>query len=115
MSDYFKEFLSIIKQVIKLHKKKNSDYANEEPLSNFMMCEKMGIPAWQGVLIRITDKVSRLCTFANRGNYEVSDERVEDTFLDLIVYGIIGLLLYKRRRYNDHKTGDDNIINELTL
>lgn len=106
MNNYFKEFISIIKQVVKLHKFKNADYANEEPLSNFRMCEKMGIPAWKGVLVRISDKISRLFTFAKRGSYEVVEEKVEDTFLDLVVYGIIGLILYKRaqKEDNEHKT-----------
>jgi len=57
------------------------------------MCEYMEIPAWQGVVIRLTDKIARLMTFARKGTLQ--NESVEDTFRDIAVYAILGLILYQ--------------------
>jgi hypothetical protein len=48
----------------------------------------------------MTDKISRLITFAKNGRFEVVDEALKDTIVDLINYSI---LLYA---YNTEKTGD---------
>jgi hypothetical protein len=37
----------------------------------------------------MTDKMSRLSTFANKGKLVVEDEGVQDTLLDLINYSIL--------------------------
>jgi hypothetical protein len=55
----------------------------------------MGIPAWKGVLVRISDKFSRLCAFARQETLKVSDENIEDTLIDLANYCLICVLLYK--------------------
>jgi len=90
------EFYKLLDKIAELHSAKNHDYAGDDPLSNFMLSEKMGIPAWKGVLVRISDKVSRLWSFAKKGEYKVQDEKVEDTLMDLAVYAIITILLFKR-------------------
>ena len=41
-------FNEIVKGMVELHDRKNRDYAGNEYLSNFLMCERMGIPAWKG-------------------------------------------------------------------
>ena len=45
-------FHEIVKEMLEIHDKKNRDYAGEEYLSNFMMCERMGVSPWKGCLIR---------------------------------------------------------------
>lgn len=90
-SDRFEE---IIQELMELHAKKAADYgADLDPLFNLRMCEYMGIPAWQGVVIRLTDKIARLMTFARKGTLQ--NESVEDTFRDIAVYAILGLILYQ--------------------
>jgi hypothetical protein len=44
------------------------------------------------------DKYSRLCSFANKEEYKVKDENIEDTLLDLAIYSIICSILYKEKR-----------------
>ncbi|MGH8522888.1 MAG: hypothetical protein ACREXY_01295, partial [Gammaproteobacteria bacterium] len=51
------------------------------------------VPEWVGAMIRATDKVRRLQTFARKGS--LSNEGAEDAFLDLAVYAIIGLVLFR--------------------
>jgi hypothetical protein len=104
-------FYELIEEIKEIHSNKNKDYAGDNPLSNFMMCERMGIPAWKGVLIRISDKFSRLCSFANTEEFKVKDESVEDTLKDLAVYSLICLILFKEKKLTDKVK--DNIDNEI--
>lgn len=74
-------------------KKKNHDYAGnsgEQPFANFERCEAMGIcNTEQGFLVRITDKVSRLSTFANAGKLVVDNEGYRDAILDIMNYCVL--------------------------
>lgn len=98
------DFYKILDELAELHSLKNSDYANRDPLSNLKMCELGGIPGWKGVIVRLTDKISRLLTFSERESYQVKDESVEDTFKDLAVYGILGLILYRESKAKSSET-----------
>ncbi len=77
----------------KLMANKNHDYAGSEgvtPFKNFTMCEAAGIcPTEKGILVRMTDKMSRLANYLDRGELKVTDESFDDTLLDLINYSII--------------------------
>ena len=77
-----------------LMEKKNHDYsggaASEDPFLNFTRVERLGITdTKRGFLVRLTDKLSRLITFVDTGVYEVPDEKVEDTILDMINYSVL--------------------------
>lgn len=91
------EFYKILDELKGLHSRKNQDYANEDPLSNLKMCERGGLPGWKGVIVRLTDKISRLLSFMSRESYAVKDESVEDTLRDTAVYAILALILYRER------------------
>ena len=91
-------FNEMLKEMQELHNSKNHDYAGENPLGNLEMCEAGGIPAWKGVIVRLTDKMARLLTFCRKEEYLVKDESVEDTFRDMSIYAILGLILYRTRR-----------------
>jgi len=91
------DFYKLIDELKDIHSVKNHDYAGDDPLSNFMICEKMGIPAWKGVLIRISDKFSRLCSFARKQELKVKDENIEDTLKDMAIYALICIILYRER------------------
>jgi hypothetical protein len=92
------EFYKILDELRDLHSRKNHDYAGDDPLSNLKMCEKGGIAGWKGVVVRLTDKISRLLNFAKKGEFQVKDESVEDTFRDTAIYGILGLILYRESK-----------------
>lgn len=92
------EFYKIIDELKELHSKKSKDYNSEnDPMSNFKICEKAGIPAWKGIVVRLSDKFSRLLSFCKREEFEVNDESVEDTLRDLANYSILCMVAYRER------------------
>ncbi len=89
-------FYEMLTELQDLHDRKNHDYAGDgDPLRNLRMCEACGIPAWQGVVVRLTDKLSRLQGFMRQGELHVKDESVVDTFRDTAVYSILGAILFE--------------------
>jgi hypothetical protein len=92
------EFYKILDELRDLHSRKNHDYAGDDPLSNLKMCEVGGLAGWKGVVVRLTDKISRLLTFMKKGEFQVKDESVEDTFKDAAIYSILGLVLYRESK-----------------
>lgn len=79
--------------------KKNKDYSGtDDEYGNLRACERLGIPAWKGVIIRLQDKFTRLENgFRKNGEMAVVDETIQDTFRDIAVYAILGGLLYQKR------------------
>jgi hypothetical protein len=79
--------------------KKNRDYAGNdglEPFANFTRVESMGICSTEkGMLVRMTDKMSRLSSFFESGELHVKDESFEDTIVDIINYSV---LIYAYRK-----------------
>lgn len=94
-------FYEIIEELKDLHSRKNHDYAGNDPLMNLRLCELGGLPGWKGIVVRLTDKISRLLTFMKMGKFLVKDESVEDTFRDAAVYAILGLILYREGKKGD--------------
>lgn len=91
-----KDFYKLIDELKEIHSRKNHDYAGvEDPLKNFRISENMGIPAWKACLVRISDKFSRLCSFAKQDELKVKDENIEDTLKDMAIYAIIDIILYR--------------------
>lgn len=75
---------------------KGHDYAGaDDRFSNFRLCEAMGIPVWKGIVIRMSDKLSRIMCFAKTDAFKVKDESVEDTLLDLANYCLLCLCAYR--------------------
>lgn len=84
---------------------KNSDYTGdtEDPFSNFTTVEKLGIASTeQGFLTRMSDKMKRIISFVNKGDYLVKDESVQDTLMDFANYCII-LAAYLRSKHDGTK------------
>lgn len=80
----FKLHDEMCKEAKALMRKKNSDYSTEEdPFRNFRMFGTLGF------LVRMSDKLARLRTFAERGKFDVSDESCRDSLIDLINYSIL--------------------------
>lgn len=89
------DFEEILDMMASLHRSKSQDYSGvTDPYANMRECEKMGIPAWKGSLVRLTDKMSRAMAFANKGS--VNHEGIEDTFIDIANYAVITLVLYRQ-------------------
>lgn len=89
-------FESIMSELVQLHKIKNHDYAGSDNyLSNYTASKRMGIPAWINTILRLQDKMARLENFAKTKELHVKGESIEDTFKDMAVISILGLILYR--------------------
>jgi len=89
-------FYGLLVKMAKLHSRKNHDYAGEgNPLRNFYKCKEQGLEPWRGVMVRLSDKWSRLESFCRQGKLEVKDESVVDTLMDNAVYSLLAILLFE--------------------
>jgi len=101
-------FGTLLDEIKALHDSKNHDYAeNDDPLSNLRRSEAFGIPAWKGVLVRLTDKWSRIEQLA--AGKEPKHESLRDSLIDNAVYSLLAVLLLdeqeRARREVAHKPG----------
>jgi len=87
-------FELVLQELLEMQSRKGKDYGRDsDPLANLVDAETFGIPAWIGTMIRANDKMSRIKTFVRRG--ELANESVEDSLIDLAVYTIHALRLYR--------------------
>lgn len=88
-------FHEILAELGALHDKKQADYGSDtDPFANVRASGEWGIQPWVGALLRLNDKVKRLQQFARKGM--LANESAEDSFRDIAVYAIIGLVLYEQ-------------------
>gem|GEM_PF-2203006 len=81
-------------EAAKVHRKKNLDYGGGDPFGNFKGVEEFGMEPWLGVIVRLSDKVSRVAVLAKSNELgHVEDESIEDTLLDLGNYSLICLAM----------------------
>jgi hypothetical protein len=91
-------FKDTLDAMLLLHDRKQKDYGtSESPFANVRASESFGIPAWIGCAIRTNDKFRRLMTATNQwledGKVNLSNESLEDAWLDAAVYCVIGYLM----------------------
>ena len=90
-------FLEIVDEIVAMHNKKQADYGRTgDPFANVRASSDFGVDAWKGCMIRANDKMRRIQSFAVKGSLE--NESLEDSLLDLAVYSIIGLVLFREGR-----------------
>lgn len=83
------------KRMIDITKKKNADYsgAGDDPFANFRQVGHLiqTIPQIVeiGMITRMSDKMSRIASFVEKGELQVKDESVQDTLLDVANYAIL--------------------------
>lgn len=93
-------------RMIEITKKKNADYsgAGTDPFANFRQVGHLiqNIPQIVeiGMLTRMSDKMSRIASFVEKGELQVKDESVQDTLLDVANYAILfmGILEDKKQQ-----------------
>lgn len=108
-------FYQILEEMAELHAAKNADYGGDlDPLLNLREVEKVGIPAWKGVIVRLTDKMSRLQSYARKETFAVKDEGLKDTFKDMAIYAVLGMILFENTPVKRPIFPDPNIIAKMS-
>ncbi len=94
-----KEFQKIQKEMYELFARKHMDYGlNNIALGgDILHSEEDKKFSLTGLCIRLTDKISRLKNLLINGRSFVVGEGMEDTFIDIANYGIIGLLVGRNK------------------
>lgn len=90
-------YLDLLEEMKDLHIRKNSGYAGDspDPWANFRMSEAFGVPAFLGVLARMSDKYVRITNLVKNPKNEKVGESIKDTLMDLSAYALIALLIYE--------------------
>jgi len=90
-------FFDLCDDLKEMHRRKSRDYgcpSGEDPLANIRNGAKfVGIPAWKGAMVRLSDKVTRLAAYNATGRLE--NESLEDNLIDLASYALLALLLHR--------------------
>ena len=96
------KFYALLDEIKDLHDRKNSNYAGDggDPFANFRECEDFGIPAWKGVLTRMSDKWMRIKNLADGIEDKVGESMI-DTLTDLAVYSLICRILVEEAQENE--------------
>ena len=88
-----KEFIDLHKEFSeKMHElvlRKNADYtgSSSSPFANFEGSNPFyKVPAVVGITERYKDKITRIKNYLESGEFKVTDETLEDTFLDAANY-----------------------------
>lgn len=88
------EYKRIGNEMYEMFAAKHMDYGlNNIALGGDLTDEKDKKFSLTGLCIRLTDKISRLKNLLANGKNYVKGEGMEDTFIDIANYGIIGLLV----------------------
>tara|TARA_B100000927_G_C16370471_1_gene431244 strand:+ start:423 stop:854 length:432 start_codon:yes stop_codon:yes gene_type:complete len=93
-----KEFKNIQFEMYEMFAAKHMDYGlNNISLGGDLKNEADKKFSLTGLAIRLTDKISRLKNLLVNGKNFVKGEGMEDTFIDIANYGIIGLLVGRNK------------------
>ena len=94
-----KEFQKIQQEMYEMFARKHLDYGlNNIALGgDIVNNERDKKFSLTGLAIRLTDKISRLRNLMVNGKNYVEGEGMEDTFIDIANYGIIGLLVGRNK------------------
>ena len=92
------EFKRISEEMYELFAAKHMDYGlNNISLGGDLTNANDKNFSLTGLAIRLTDKISRLRNLLINGKNYVKGEGMEDTFMDISNYGIIGLLVGRNK------------------
>ena len=90
-------FSSILAEMQAMHDRKSQDYGGITGTDNLRASEGFGIPAWLGAIIRLNDKITRIKSFTK--NHNLANESLEDSLIDICVYGVLALQLYRESQH----------------
>lgn len=93
-------FSELLNEMHDIYERKNSGYAGQDsfdPFANFRMSEKLGISAFKGCLVRMSDKFVRICNLTRDETNNKVNESITDTLIDLAVYSLIAICLFEEK------------------
>ncbi len=86
------KFDALIEEIRTIRQSKSHDYAeDEDKLSNLRRCQRLGVEPWRGVLVRLTDKWSRIEQLA--GGKKPKHESIRDSLMDNAIYSLLAIVL----------------------
>lgn len=92
------EFENNFRLCTELAVRKNNDYASG--------IDNVTLTGLHGITVRLLDKIARVYNLTQQGcTPSVHDESLADTFIDIINYGNIGLMLHEDTWNIDDKEG----------
>ncbi len=110
-------FFTLLCQAWQLHQDKGSDYASFKEgdfLANLREVEHMDIDAFTGVLVRMSDKWSRIRSLfkkSKRGEgAAVKDESMIDTLKDMAAYSYLAIILLQEQQNKQLATSVKQVI-----
>ena len=84
-------FREILKELGEMHERDRNHSGGD--LSSFRVCERMGVPAWKGVLVMMGEKMGRLMNVARSENPEVQSGSLAEIFTELAAHSIVARIL----------------------
>jgi hypothetical protein len=113
-------FYDLIVDIALLHSRKAHDYTGGGPdaLRNLRAATQLGLKAYDGVLIRLQDKWSRILSLAPKRHqdryYAVLDESLEDTHFDNAVYNLFEIILLREEVWLRDQDGAGHKFRNMT-
>ena len=93
-------FEAILKEMLEIRTQKRMDYSRPYADARGDGLANLITTGWEGVVVRLRDKIDRLNGFALQslieGKTQATNEPVEDAFLDAANYAVLGLILYRQ-------------------
>ena len=93
-------FKAILKDMLEIRTRKRTDYSRPYADARGDGLANLITTGWEGVVVRLRDKIDRLNGFALQslieGKTQATNEPVEDAFLDAANYAVLGLILYRQ-------------------
>ena len=98
MTDRVKQLETVQHESMELFKKKNKDYG--DAFASFGPV---------GVIIRMGDKINRLCSVTSNGVTLVNDESIRDTLMDLHNYAAMAVMLIDEKQAEIYEADKSNV------
>ena len=98
MTDRVKQLETVQHESMELFKKKNKDYG--DAFASFGSV---------GVIIRMGDKINRLCSVTSNGVTLVNDESIRDTLMDLHNYAAMAVMLIDEKQAEIYEADKSNV------
>lgn len=94
------EYLALLDEMRDLHIRKNAGYSGDsvDRWANFRLSNSLGVSPFLGVLVRMSDKWIRITNLSKNNNFDMVNESLRDTLMDLAAYALIAICLLDEKQ-----------------